>query len=301
MNLAVTLALTSAALSVYVAAMSHRFSLAAGWSDQRWFSLVACSVAAYSAINLPELTSESPPVVLACFRVQFALAFVHVACWWRYAAAYLDHPDRPLQRWAFWAMLAIGLSGLVPGVVYTDVVRFHTFEPLRVVYRDPSPTLFGSLALGVIPLLLGRVAVQFAAAARRGFSHASTHACALGLYLVFVVNDARTAGHVVSMPYLVDSGGFAIPIAMVGYVLTARFVAQSQRLASAEKLAAVGALAAGVAHEINNPLTYVFNNLEYAWRLVRARGGDGGRGDQNLLGALTEARGRSGCGSSSAT
>lgn len=36
------------------------------------------------------------------------------------------------------------------------------------------------------------------------------------------------------------------------------------RLAQSDRLASVGTLAAGVAHEINNPLAYVLSNLEYA-------------------------------------
>lgn len=49
------------------------------------------------------------------------------------------------------------------------------------------------------------------------------------------------------------------------------------QLMAADKLAAVGTLAAGVAHEINNPLAYLLLNLEFLLREIPRLVGDGGR------------------------
>jgi len=58
-----------------------------------------------------------------------------------------------------------------------------------------------------------------------------------------------------------------------------------------ETMSTVGTLAAGMAHEINNPLTYVVANLEYlAERLPRQAPWTGERQAREWLSALTEAR-----------
>ena len=50
-------------------------------------------------------------------------------------------------------------------------------------------------------------------------------------------------------------------------VVVAREVTERKQLeaqlAQSDRLASVGVLAAGVAHEINNPLVYIMNNLSY--------------------------------------
>jgi signal transduction histidine kinase len=62
-------------------------------------------------------------------------------------------------------------------------------------------------------------------------------------------------------------------LAIVNASLSARLEelqAARERLVHAEKMAAVGTLAAGVGHEINNPLAYIISNLHYISDEVRS-------------------------------
>jgi len=60
-----------------------------------------------------------------------------------------------------------------------------------------------------------------------------------------------------------------------------------QRLVLADRMASIGTLAAGLAHEINNPLTYILGNLDIVLTALDAPASDYSRGD--LLQMLREA------------
>ena len=76
----------------------------------------------------------------------------------------------------------------------------------------------------------------------------------------------------------------------IGRDITAQVQAQTQ-LMVADRMASVGSLAAGVAHEINNPLAAVTANLEFAMNEVMALEGKLGPGElAELKEVLAEAR-----------
>lgn len=62
-----------------------------------------------------------------------------------------------------------------------------------------------------------------------------------------------------------------------------RQVLTEERLRMNDRMASLGTLASGVAHEINNPLTYVLGNLDFIRETLEPAG------DQELLGAFSDA------------
>ena len=104
---------------------------------------------------------------------------------------------------------------------------------------------------------------------------------------LLAVNDSLASARLIGTPLLLD-GGAVLVVIVTGLLQQRRFAADARRLeqevvdrsrdlleaqaalARSERMAGLGRLAAGVAHEINNPAAVIQHNLELLKRVRTA-------------------------------
>lgn len=271
-------------VSACLAVLGYRFARLPGWRDQRWFWLIAASASLYTGFNVIVTLDMPVWAVQLGSHGNWASLALHVVAWNLHSAAHFHAKSTRLERAIIWLVSAVGVLALLPGVLLGGGVLTHRF--LGIAYHEPPTTILGSLA--ALPLYAAILIplARFLRDARHNHD-AKRYAAGLLVLAGTGLNDLLAATGRYSLPYLLDLG-FLLMVALVWSALMDRFTNATHRLdmlstqlegivtertrelakahealAQAERLAAIGRLSAGVAHEINNPSAAVVSNLSY--------------------------------------
>jgi signal transduction histidine kinase len=262
---------------VYVLRRSERRHL--------WLAVAAIGVAMCCVPTAWIYSSTSAGEAIAQRRLLMVGLLVHIVGFVRFSEGLLGVNLARFQQVAIAALGFLAVASFVPGLTFSGraVVR-----PLfGGSYVDAEVTAFGAATLLVFVGSSVYLFVLFRRHAHRIDDSLRGIPAAAGLWLACSLADLASGAGLIELPALFPLGQLGFVVAFTGLLLQ-RFVdamaetearalllerrvekrAQMLRekelqLANGERLAAAGTLAAGLAHEINNPIAFVLANLNH--------------------------------------
>jgi signal transduction histidine kinase len=273
--------------AVYTALLLIGFFSVGRWQQHRHFVGIALSGGIFASLEAIHTEPLSAFAQTAASRLQLVAAGVHIAFWAAYVGSDLGPLRGFFQRTFELAPLALGLVlGTAPGI-FSGSIHVMEIPALSYSYRAAELTHLGLFLLSVLCSGMVAIGARYLVAAIEGQKQALTHLCALFILGAGGTIDVLTLAGVLELPRLLQVC-VALSVLPIALVLTARWrqdvldhealqaslermiaertrdLTETQRaLGRTEKLAAVGRLAGGMAHEINNPGAALIANLEY--------------------------------------
>jgi len=264
---------------------------APGWERARLMSAVALTAGLYAAIDLWFYQHPDDLVLRArLVQVNMLVASLHAAAWFRFAFSDARGRVASMPVWTRWAA-ATPVVVLAAGIASGGLLDRSRVQRVDVPWLKVSEAVYplsaaGNAAATILLLAFVVLVVVHVRRAWRGDRAAVGIALGLSLIVAAVIEEALVASGIVEFLYLATPG-YALAVLPLTVQLLRRLGDDSRRLAELstklasevevrtverdeareslveqQRLAALGRLAAGVGHEINNPLQYLLFHLE---------------------------------------
>jgi signal transduction histidine kinase len=264
--------------------------------EHLWLAVAALGIAASSLPLAGVYGSSSAAEAIALRRWSTVGSFVYALGFVRFSAHALRLDLRWTERLALATLIFVGFGSLVPGLVYTG--RAHERAALGESYVDAEMTLLGAASLlGILAVVL-RLFVAYRRHMVRGDRSLGAVSGAAMFWMACTLADLGSSTGLLALPPLPPVGYLGFVLAFT-FLLLRRFVLamgetearaallerlveqrtqalreKELQLAHGERLAAAGTLAAGLAHEINNPIAFVLANLNHLQALRKEPGSE---------------------------
>ena len=291
----VTLALGVVALCV-AALNAWVFWLRPSERRHLWLAVAALGVVLCCAPIAVIYGSTSVNEAISMRRLLLVGLAVHIAGFVRFCELLLDVRLARFQQVVMATLGFLVLASFVPGLTFSGkaVVR----PLLGTSFVDAEVTPFGAASLLVFVGSSVWLFVLFRRHAHRIDARIRGIPGAAALWLVCALSDIAAGTGFVDLPALFPAGQLAFVLAFSGLLLQRFVVAMAEtetravtlerlveqrarmlrekelQLAHGDRLAAAGTLAAGLAHEINNPIAFVLANLNHLQSLRKEADAD---------------------------